>query len=395
MNDDMKSLEAHLDALLSETVEDARIRANTAFDKEVSPYKGQFVLFGSGNMGCKVLARLREDGIEPIAFADNNKANWGKTVDGLPVLSAEDAALKYGKIAAFIVTIYNNKHSFPNTRNQLYTLGCEKVVSVIPLRWKYHKTFLPYFRDDLPYKVLLQADSIRKAFHLWSDDLSRHEFVTQVEWRLYGDFDVLSPPCNKESYFPQQEIFRLRSEEFFVDIGAYDGDTIRTFLDLQGNEFSRIVALEPDPTNFNKLNNYIASLPDDVNSKIEAHPYAVGENNCYIRFASDEGTSSAVSQLGDIEVECRRIDDLLVGCQPTYIKMDIEGAELDAIEGAKQTINSEKPLIAACAYHVQDHLWNIPLKLHQLNPGYCFFLRTYMTECWETVSYAVPPERQI
>jgi FkbM family methyltransferase len=388
------ALEAELDALLSEPVERAKQRAATAFDEAVGPYGGKVVLFGAGNMGRRVLARLRQDGVEPLAFADNASTNWGKAVDGLCVLSPEEAARCYSREAMFIVTIYNHDHSFCETKRQLTALGCANAISVIPLRWKYHETFLPYFRDDLPHKVLEEADEIRAGFVLWADEPSRREFVAQVHWRLHGDFGVLSPFSRKQAYFPEDEIFRLISEEFFVDVGAYDGDTLSHFLALREESFGRVLALEPDPVNFEKLRAYVASLPDRIRSKIEIKPLAASANPGRLRFAAGQGTSSSLSQQGEAEVECSRLDDLLLGERPTYIKMDIEGAELDAIRGASLTLNEKRPLVAACVYHVQDHLWKIPLTLRRLNPSYHFFLRPYMAECWETVCYAVPPERR-
>ena len=75
--------------------------------------------------------------------------------------------------------------------------------------------------------------------------------------------------------------------------------------------------------------------------------------------------------------------------------MDIEGAEIDAIEGGIRVIRKESPVLAVCAYHAQDHLWNIPIAIHRINPQYALFLRPHMTECWDTVCYAIPPERML
>ena len=76
--------------------------------------------------------------------------------------------------------------------------------------------------------------------------------------------------------------------------------------------------------------------------------------------------------------------------KPTYIKLDIEGAELDALQGAGAILRGSAPRVAACVYHVQDHLWKIPLKLRELLPASSLYLRPHMHECWESVCYAVP-----
>ena len=93
------------------------------------------------------------------------------------------------------------------------------------------------------------------------------------------------------------------------------------------------------------------------------------------------------------EVECRSLDSALAGATPTYIKMDIEGAELEALAGARQTMARCRPVMAVCAYHKCDHLWIVPQLLKAANPDYHIFLRRYAEDCWETVYYAVPPER--
>jgi hypothetical protein len=94
------------------------------------------------------------------------------------------------------------------------------------------------------------------------------------------------------------------------------------------------------------------------------------------------------------EVDCRSLDSVFADTVcPTLIKMDIEGAELDAITGAGKTIVRCRPIVAACAYHKCDHLWVIPKLLKAANPDYQIFLRRYAEDCWETVYYAVPPER--
>src|SRR5689334_10753574 len=116
--------EAQLDELLSEDVAAVAARERSAFDAEVAPFRDAIVLFGVGNIGRKILRRLRDDGVEPLALSDNNRAAWGTTVDGLPVLPPEEAARRYGKSAAFVVSIYNFRHSFVDTRRQLQDLGC-------------------------------------------------------------------------------------------------------------------------------------------------------------------------------------------------------------------------------------------------------------------------------
>lgn len=77
------------------------------------------------------------------------------------------------------------------------------------------------------------------------------------------------------------------------------------------------------------------------------------------------------------------------------IKMDIEGAELDALRGATETIRTARPILAVCAYHKCEHLWTLPSTISAVLPEYQISLRRYAEECWEMVYYAIPPERVI
>jgi hypothetical protein len=85
----------------------------------------------------------------------------------------------------------------------------------------------------------------------------------------------------------------------------------------------------------------------------------------------------------------------LEGTKPTYLKMDIEGAEPDALRGAARTIDTHRPILAVSAYHKQDHLWSIPSLLLDLHSDYQLYIRPHNEECWDTVCYAVPSSRLI
>src|SRR5262249_10413814 len=159
----------------------------------------RIVLFGAGNLGRQVLTRLREDGIEPLCFADNRASAWGTTIDSLRVLSPTDAAKEFGSRAVFIVTIWNVTHRYLDTQQQLRLLGCKWVMPVTSVRWKYHQRFLPYLWEDLPQNALRHADAIRAAYRLWSDGFSRREYVGQIAWRIRGDFSGIAPPVKQES----------------------------------------------------------------------------------------------------------------------------------------------------------------------------------------------------
>jgi FkbM family methyltransferase len=387
------SLESELDALLSEPIESVRRREATAFDELASPFEKSLVLFGAGGLGRKTLAGLRRLGVEPLAFADNNPALWGKEVDGMQVLAVPTAAELYAHRAAFIITIWRGEGSDTMTerRQQLARLNCPRIVPFGLLYWKYPEEFLPHYAVDLPSKVYQQAEKVRAALGLWADQPSRREFLAQVRWRTFMDFDCLPRPVSHEIYFPA-DLTTLMPHEVFIDCGAFDGDTIRRFLHVGGGSADRIVAYEPDPVNFRRLQEFKSGLSLDLQHRLILHASAVGAKKGKVHFESSGTEASSVGS-GDLEVDCVTLDESLADLKASYVKMDIEGSELDALVGSENTIRRHLPIVAACAYHRQHHLWDIPLCVRSLSSDYHFFLRPHLLEVWDLVCYAIPSSR--
>jgi hypothetical protein len=119
----------------------------------------------------------------------------------------------------------------------------------------------------------------------------------------------------------------------------------------------------------------------------------VSDLNCTLRFDAGGSLSSATNPNGALEITCMTVDDLLQDTTPTYIKMDIEGAEPEALHGASRAIRRSAPILAVSAYHRPNHLWRIPALLKSLRPDYRIFLRPHNEEGWDTVCYAVPNDR--
>jgi len=387
------NLEDELEALLSEPMSSILHREQFTFDEQTSPFEKSLVLFGAGGLGQKTLAGLRRLGIEPLAFADNDPSKWGKDINGVKIYSLQKAVEKFGQIAAFIVTIWKGESPdrMAERREQLLNLNCRKVVSFGYLFWKYPEVFLPHYALDLPHKVISHADEVRKVFSLWADVDSQHEYLAQIRWRLKLDFDILPSPVLHEIYFPN-DLIRIMPDDVFVDCGAYDGDTIRNVLHGKWNSFMKIIAFEPDPANFKKLQQFAFSLPANISNKLLLQQLAIGSRKCKVHFEAT-GTESSSIGFGNVEVDCISLDEILTNERPTFIKMDIEGSETDALIGAQNIIRKEVPILAICAYHHQNHVWRIPSLIRSFSDQYRFFLRPHLLEVWDLVCYAIPLSR--
>ena len=197
-----------------------------------------------------------------------------------------------------------------NASQQLIDLKCRKVIPFSFLYWKYPEVFLPYYALDLPHKVYQQADELRKVFSLWADDESKYEYLAQLRWRMLMDFDSLPSTVLHDAYFPN-DLVKLLSENVFVDCGAYDGDTIRNLLRIYGASFKKIIAFEPDPSNFQKLQQFALALPPEIRTKFLIHQQATGIQKGKMRFVATGTEASAIGS-GDDYVDCVSLDEILI-----------------------------------------------------------------------------------
>ena len=161
------------------------------------------------------------------------------------------------------------------------------------------------------------------------------------------------------------------------------------------SRLNSILAIEADALSFAKLQSFLKELSLNLPGRISARCCTVGSQAGVVCF---ECYGSVYAKIGDnstTEVECFRLDDLLQEKEPTNIKMDIEGAEYDSLLGAEQTISKCRPILAICVYHLQSDVWRIPLFIRKFVPDDNLFLRMYEGDGWQTVVYAVPPERSL
>jgi FkbM family methyltransferase len=340
------------------------------------------VLFGAGNLGRKVLRILRNAGAPPLAFCDNDTSLWGKIVEGLPVYSPQEAVALFTD-SLFIVTIWrvSRTEGIFDRVSQLKELRCERIETFINVMWQYPDQFLPDFFWSTHDTFTAAQKEIDRAYEVF-DDFGKAEFLRQVRFRTVGDVSGVAR-IEGEDYF-NNSIFDLSDDEFVVDCGAFHGDTLIEFLRASSGKFRRYLALEPDPHNFAQLMNICGK-----DERIECKPYAVGARRETLAFSS-AGVGSAISTTGEHLVQCTTLDHLLEGQQPTYIKMDIEGSEPDALLGGKRLIQECRPKLAVCIYHSPEHLWSIPLLLRELLPESRITMRPHLVDGWDCVCYCVP-----
>ncbi len=237
-------------------------------------------MFGAGALGRLVLQGLKQAGIQPIAFADNNERLWHTEIGGVPVLPPSAVSDRYRDSACFVVTIYNGSP----VRHQLKALGCKHVAPPAALFWKYGEVFTPNFGIELPHKLPAYADEIKACHEVLADEESRCELAGQLEWRYWLDDDSLPAPLDpKDTYFPM-DLMMPSEDEVFVDCGSFQGDIFPSFTSHWNGRFRHIFAVEPDPQNREGLATTAKTM--GLTDRLTAMPYAVSNQSGIVSFAS-------------------------------------------------------------------------------------------------------------
>lgn len=229
------------------------------------------------------------------------------------------------------------------------------------------------------------TQELKKVYDALEDDTSRSVFENILKFRVTSDWECLKKSRGKDNPKTQYFVSELQfsDQEVIVDCGAFNGDTVKRFYEIVPG--CRVIAIEPDERNFEQLQQL-------KSAGLSVYKCGAWSEDTILSF-SDEGggtTSGAVADAGDTKIEARALDHLPECETATYIKMDIEGAELEALKGAESIIKNNKPKLAICLYHQPQDFFKIPLYIKELNPEYKFFVHHHNVYCaLETVLYAV------
>jgi FkbM family methyltransferase len=199
---------------------------------------------------------------------------------------------------------------------------------------------------------------------------------------------VAPKPEISNQYFPK-DIIKKKKGYRCIDCGAFDGDTARLMIE-KGIKAEIIAFFEPDKNNYIRLSEYLAKNWKRVCKSYCIYPYGVYSKTSAMSFEAGKNAASGINKDGSATVMCVSIDDTVFGIKPDYIKMDIEGAEMEALDGAKNTIMKFRPTLVISIYHKPEHLWRIPLKIASLGLKYKYYIRSHGWNGFDLVLYAIP-----
>lgn len=224
-----------------------------------------------------------------------------------------------------------------------------------------------------------------------SDQKSKDTLRDVMLYRFFGDKKYLARCCTEQQQYYLPQLLPPRQEAVFVDCGAFDGQTVLDYVYTYGEEYKKIYAYEPMPDNYHKVRQKLKDYP-----RISVMNKCVSSQAGILKFTS--GMPDAANRLnegGDVSVSVGTLDQDIPE-KITFIKMDVEGAEQDAIKGAAKHIKEDCPELAICVYHLITDLWKIPQMIIGLNLNQKFYLRYHLDGSIpeEMVFYASPKEKE-
>lgn len=313
----------------------------------------------------------------------------GDVFEGIPACSPDDFLPTDDDTQNSVVIVAVGKKEYHNEIvTCLKRMGFQNIIFLMGI-YEIHNPFkLPVALHNKGFEYFLeQKDRINDALKLLADDESCEIYTKYLQTHMTRKPVPLPARPREEQYFPK-DIELRKGYTRFVNCGAYDGDTVRLLESVHGR-VEDLACFETEPHLYGRLVDYIWANKDMIaEHNIIAVPCAVYDREALMQFKSGGGLGSRVTEDGDVMIQTVTLDHAIPGFNPTFICMDIEGAELEALKGAEGLIRENQPDLGVCVYHSVNHLWDIPLYLHGLGLGYRFYLRNYTTFTSETVLYA-------
>lgn len=232
------------------------------------------------------------------------------------------------------------------------------------------ETFLHHMDDFVWLYDHLCDYRSRKTLYSILNNWYQYDFITATETqeRMFEDyFDLDLVKCNKD--------------EVVVDLGAYTGDTVLSYIQNYGEDcYKKIYCYEITPSTFKTLQENVKKYKN-----IECRLKGVGDQKGKMKLVDHKPDFSANTlssdEAGNVIMTTLDAD---IEEKITLIKADIEGFEQKAILGSKKHIEKEHPKLLISVYHNNEDLWKIPKMIHEIYPGYQFYLRYHGSPIYPT-----------
>lgn len=335
--------------------------------------KKHIYIFGAGAAGILVKRNLEQFDLPVYRFVDNNISKHGMIMDGIPIVSFDDLLSDPNKNIV-IGTVEFHYEVVQQCINE--GISSNDICFADFLHYGGENTALDYFSKNI--------NAIIDIFEHCADQESKELFVSNLFYQINRDrshYKGKLSPLSKQ-YFDTDIIF-TNDDEVYFDCGAKDGDTAIIFHNLKKGNYKKIVNFEPDEANFELL-----EKNTKIFSKIENINAGVGDTEEQLAFNGNNGGHSSFDNNGTLMAKIIPLDNF-IDQNPTLIKMDIEGFELDALVGAKKILKKLKPKLAICLYHKPCDIVSLPKFILSQRKDYKLYLRLYRNFGHDLVCYCV------
>jgi len=341
---------------------------------------GGIVVVGAAAEGVRLVTLCRSHGIEVLVLADDHPAKIGQKIAG-HVVQPVSALEQLDRATPVVIA----SHRLLGATERLRALGFNTVPPFAALQVTAPECFPPHmFYDGLLDDLWQNREHYARLNELLADQRSRDVLDAVLAFRQTLNPVMLKPVLDDDDLYAPKGLIEFSDREVYIDGGSYDGDTIRSFAARVGNRFERVYAFEPDPVTYQALKSNFASEPRVVPIHSGLH-----REKGVLRFKDDGSRGAIFTSDGAIEMPVTTLDGVIGDGRVTYIKMNIEGAEIDALHGGESVIRREHPKLALSVYHRPSDLWRIPEIVEDFSSGYQLYLRQHDGGIIETVLYAL------
>lgn len=350
-------------------------------------------IYGAGNAGKNTYELFKLLNVDINGFIDRKAEDNPIYLNKIVIDSNDEVIHQNINLESIIIIGYLcNYDEIEKIKKRFLKLGYRKfyyfheIYNIVSLKNYIDNISNYYSTNNNAFK--LEKEKLIDAYKLLDEDKSKNIYANYIKSMFELDFQNFINSVDEHQYFVK-DIELSKGYSRFIDCGAFIGDTA-----LELNKFhgiiDKIALFEPDTRNFEMLRNNINKVK--VAKEQILFPCGTWKESKVLKFTSGIQGSSNISDTGDSYVQCVAIDDVIPDFAPTFIKMDIEGAEYEALQGAEKTIKKYTPDLAISVYHKIEDIWRIPLLIKKFNPHYKFYLRAHGIYGMETILYCVCEE---
>lgn len=356
------------------------------------------ILYGAGAEGFEFLNLLKFCGIYPLCFCDKNKTGIEKH-SGVAIISPKTLLEpEYSKAnilissSMYTTEIENDlkRLGIPQTRILSRSLWFQLCLSASGdielnkfLRGFHYLLMFNALSDMMNGKNDALLSGYERTYNMLADDKSKQIMIDRIKFCLTGAL-ITQDPLDTVYFDP--ELVVLSETEVFADCGMFTADTAEAFFYYTNNKYTHYYGFEPDEENLNIAHKFLSDKPN-----VTTTAKGLWSTETNLSFKDGYLSCSMVCEEGESYIQVTSLDEYFTDKPhvPTFIKMDIEGSELEALKGAENIIRKHKPRLAICVYHRPEDMYTLPNIIKSFRGDYVFYLRHYTNNISDTVLYAV------